>query len=434
MKNEIEYSVRITSINKNWDIRFSIDNNMWKVISPWLKMKSFEPLNFKTIKNFVENYEWDDIHILGELNKLADNEKRFDEYFLDGLELDLDDWSETFEIWQESRYKLHNYYDKDQNLVSWIFDSNEWKFFKIDSIWSIWEIIYEDWKEAIFSNFFYESYWHWDLHEDKRSKLTKLNLFTLKVIEEFSYLWTVDSWYADVKYFLVKDVNWTLKLVDDKMNLVVELLDYVEDSQFGWNWISIDWNYSFNESLIIWLDKNNNIKFSLLNKKTLKITEIFKWMLDKTVWKEWIKIEERKDSRDIVSFKISQKICNEVKYSFLMKRRINWDEVKIEIWNWWFREIKHFEIDWSYKWYIAIIDNNWSSYYWNNEKRKIDIYDEFFQFIKSIEIEDEKLKWTSLSIFSSLIINKEKIILSNYLSDFTWKNETTEIEHWIVWK
>lgn len=241
MSIKSKFKIRVTSVWRDWQARFSIDrihrwysDDIWPwTEKSWLKVSSFQNLSFKEIKDFVESFEtheeWFDI--MKELEKY--NSEKWNEY--SNMEIDdILDW-----IWEldENEYVVEYTDNWDWNILR-VIENKTW--FLIKEIEN-YEIFHKDDEKIVLRDF--------DRYLDK-SQFLEINLRFWTVSKEiFKYLFDikkeneliiflqdretqeyviynrfyekianleVEEWHKISNYFLKNQSNWKIFYIEDK--------------------------------------------------------------------------------------------------------------------------------------------------------------------------------------------------------------------------
>lgn len=199
-----EYSIKNTSVDKNWNIRFSIRSNFLnKTVSSWLKTSTYFPLTYEEIDNFVSNYKWQFWALLNDLEKERQSKEQYSEDIL--LDIDsLDSFSNKAflkKIWEQ--YYIFNHY---WEIIDYWF-------------WDLTHNFREEIEEWVFFLSFID-------YEKEEKTLAIINLNEWWTIEKmFKYL---DYWHCwwDRKYFVWYDDNWLI-ITDNSLNQLEKITNEI---------------------------------------------------------------------------------------------------------------------------------------------------------------------------------------------------------------
>lgn len=260
-----KYEINVTSIDKSWQIRFSIVNeDKWKTVWQWYKVSTFFPLTFNEIKNIVENYEWDHIHLI-DLIKLEAKNKEWesDDLDIDDLDFSLfwenecqiieDSYSEYLIIdsfWEKIDYSEH-WLDKIIELISRKQETFFIKFFDKERKVFVWEIEKSNWNMISKLEIITWMYnvWFFLLKDIENKRFVWMNFLT----------WIQKDYWEQIEKF--KDKYW------------FDLWEKIQDLS-RWNTI-LDW-YNWEYQITIkWLLKWKEIVFTFdSNHNEISVLEI----------------------------------------------------------------------------------------------------------------------------------------------------------------
>lgn len=335
--NKERFEIRHTSVSKDWQIVFSIDQYYKKVpswilhektISSWLKVKTFSPMNLDEITNFISNYEWDDI--IQDLHSEAERLKKIDELYSNPFDeswlLILDFWehwiNETTAIWEqeEQNYSIVEVWEWEYWKYA-IIKNEDWK--KVD-VW--WEIVYKFWDFEKDSTRRY--FWIKTLNKDE-------DLFYLKIFDLFEWKIT-EQWIIisnnlnfdffskekmDSDFIIISNEEWELSLIELKH----QLWNKEEDWKFT---VALENFWKIDKDLRSWrsfttkllCQQDNEIIFSLQDSSWWNLTKSYLYFINLN-WYYWnVYRENRKWSL------ISSRCLNNAQYeSFFTEWRYKRD-------------------------------------------------------------------------------------------------------------